>query len=55
MDLINPDLLALARSFDIEAERADDPDQLERILRRNVKWDEPFLVDFRYPLISPPW
>ena len=55
MDLVSPDLLVLARSFDIKAERADDLEQLERVFRRSVKWDEPFLVEFRYPLLSLPW
>jgi thiamine pyrophosphate-dependent acetolactate synthase large subunit-like protein len=55
MDLFNPDLVALARSFDVKAERATDHARLESIFRRMAKWDEPFLVELSHPLLSLPW
>jgi thiamine pyrophosphate-dependent acetolactate synthase large subunit-like protein len=55
MSLRNPDFVGLARAFDITAERADSPEQLEQVFSRKVKWDRPFLVEFRFPLFPPPW
>jgi acetolactate synthase-1/2/3 large subunit len=55
MALTNPDFPALARSFGIKAARAGNLEELERIFRRSVTWDEPYVIDFRYPLFPPPW
>jgi acetolactate synthase-1/2/3 large subunit len=55
MDLGNPDFCALARAFGIKAARADSLEGLERILRREVSWEEPYLIEFCYPLFPPPW
>jgi acetolactate synthase-1/2/3 large subunit len=55
MELHNPDFLVLARAFAIKAKRTGSLDGLERIFRRDISWDEPYLVEFRYPLFPPPW
>ena len=55
MALANPDLVRLAGAFGIKAKAAAGPDELTAIFRRHVTWDEPFLIDFRYPPIPPPW
>jgi acetolactate synthase-1/2/3 large subunit len=55
MALTNPDLVRLAGSFGIKAKAAANPDELTAIFRRHVTWDEPFLIDFRYPPVAPPW
>jgi len=55
MGLLNPDFPALAGSFDIKASRAESPEELKRIFLNDITWDEPHVVEFRYPLIDPPW
>ena len=55
MELHNPDFLDLARAFAIKAKRTTSLDGLEHIFRRDISWDEPYLIEFRYPLFSPPW
>ena len=55
MELYNPDFLGLARAFAIKAQRTRSLDGLEHIFRHHISWDEPYLVEFRYPLFSPPW
>jgi acetolactate synthase-1/2/3 large subunit len=55
MELHNPDFLGLARAFGIKAKRTRSLDGLEHIFRHDISWDEPYLVEFRYPLFSPPW
>ncbi len=55
MELQNPDFPCLARAFGIKAKRTASLDGLERIFRRDISWDEPYLVEFRYPLFPPPW
>ncbi len=55
MELHNPDFLGLARAFAIKAKRTGSLAGLERIFRRDISWDEPYLVEFRYPLFPPPW
>lgn len=55
MALTNPDFVALAESFGIKAVRARGLPGLERALSGPVTWDEPFLIEFRQPVISPPW
>jgi acetolactate synthase-1/2/3 large subunit len=55
MEVQNPDFLGLARAFAIKAKRTRTLDGLERIFRRDISWDEPYLVEFRYPLFPPPW
>jgi acetolactate synthase I/II/III large subunit len=55
MALVNPDFPALARSYGIRAERAVNLTELEEIFLRRVTWDEPLLIEFRYPLFPPPW
>ena len=55
MMLANPDLIRLAGSFGIKAKAASSLDELAAVFRRDIKWDEPYLIDFRYPEIAPPW
>ncbi len=55
MGLQNPDFVALARSYGVKAKRATTLDGLEGIFRRHISWDEPYVVEFRYPLFPPPW
>jgi len=55
MGLLNPDFSALAGSFGIKAGRAESLGDLERIFLNDITWDEPYVVEFRYPLIDPPW
>ena len=55
MELHNPDFLGLARAFAIKAKRTRSLDGLEHIFRHDISWDEPYLVEFRYPLFPPPW
>lgn len=55
MKLQNPDMVSLAKAFDIEGRKVDTPEQLERAFRVDVRWDRPFLIEFCYPLFPPPW
>ncbi|OPY70951.1 MAG: putative 2-ketoarginine decarboxylase AruI [Syntrophorhabdaceae bacterium PtaU1.Bin034] len=55
MDLHTPDFPALAGSYGIKAKRAENIDELEGIFLNDVHWDEPYLVEFRYPAFAPPW
>ncbi len=55
MTLKNPDYVALARAFGIKAKRATTPAGLTKIFAADVRWDEPFLIEFRSPLFPPPW
>lgn len=55
MDLSNPDFVKLAQSFGIKAARADSLVELGRVLKEDITWDEPFLVEFNFPVFPPPW
>jgi len=55
MDLVNPNFVKLAHAFDVKAVRAENIEALRHIFLHEVPWDEPFLVEFRYPVFSPPW
>ena len=55
MELTNPDFVQLAHSFGIKASLAEDLEQLRQIFLHDVKWNEPFLIEFKYPLVAPPW
>jgi acetolactate synthase-1/2/3 large subunit len=55
MDLTNPDFVRLAEAFGVRAARAENLDELERVLRTEITWEEPFLVEFKYPVFPPPW
>ena len=55
MALTNPDFVKLARSFGIKAKRARTLGQLKAIFRRDVTWDEPFLIEFDFAVLTPPW
>ncbi len=47
MDLVNPevDMVALAKSFGVEAERVTDPDELSEKVRKSLSGDVPRLFD----------
>ena len=55
MDLANPDFVKLAAAFGIKAKKASTPDQLRRVFSKDITWDEPFLIEFDYPPVVPPW
>jgi len=55
MELTNPDFVKLARAFGIKARRTRSLRGLRDIFLRNVRWDEPFLVEFVDTVSSPPW
>lgn len=55
MNLSNPDFVKLAHSFNIKALRVSALDELGRVLREEITWTEPFLVEFDYPVFQPPW
>lgn len=55
MDLFSPDFLGLAAAFGIPHKRAENLDELKEIFVKDVRWDEPYLVEFRYPIFPPPW
>ncbi len=55
MQLVNPDFVKLARSFGIRAKRTGTLSGLKRIFVRDVRWDEPLLVEFTGGVPFPPW
>lgn len=55
MSLDNPDFVELARSYGIKAEAAGTLDELRTIFRHHVTWDEPFLIEFKDTVTTPPW
>jgi acetolactate synthase-1/2/3 large subunit len=55
MALANPDFPDLARSFGIKAGSARSIEELEHIFLHRITWDEPYVIEFRYPLFPPPW
>ncbi|MCK9226356.1 MAG: thiamine pyrophosphate-binding protein [Syntrophorhabdaceae bacterium] len=55
MCLDNPDFVKLAHSYGIKAEATDSIDGLRKIFRRHISWNEPFLIEFRNTILSPPW
>jgi acetolactate synthase-1/2/3 large subunit len=55
MLLANPDFVHLAHAFEIPAKRVENLDELRKVFLVDVRWDEPFLIEFKYPQITPPW
>jgi len=55
MLLDNPDFVKLANSFGIKAKKARTLRGLRNIFRRDVTWNEPFLIEFDFPAFPPPW
>ncbi|MCX5799219.1 MAG: thiamine pyrophosphate-binding protein [Proteobacteria bacterium] len=55
MELTNPDFIKLANAFGIKGKRAKSLNQLKRIFLHDINWDEPFLIEFNYPIFPPPW
>ncbi len=55
MTLRNPDFVQLARAFDIPAKSVESLDGLKDVFIRDIRWDEPFLIEFKYPHFPPPW
>ena len=55
MMLANPEFVMLARSFGIKAKRTHTLTGLRNILLRDIRWDEPFVVEFVDRVSSPPW
>ncbi len=44
-DLVNPDLVTLARSFGAEAERVEDSEDFPAVFERALEADRPFLIE----------
>jgi thiamine pyrophosphate-dependent acetolactate synthase large subunit-like protein len=55
MDLSNPDFVSLAESFGIRTDKAESLNQLHQIFAHYVHWDQPYLIEFSFPVFSPPW
>jgi len=55
MDLVNPDFVKLARAFGIRARRTRTLRGLKDVFLHDVRWDEPFLVEFAGSVPFPPW
>jgi len=55
MNLTNPDFLKIAQAFGIKARRTSTLKGLQKILRNNITWNEPFLIEFVQPILAPPW
>ena len=55
MDLTNPDFVQLARAFDIPAKRAESFEELRDVFMQDIRWNEPFLIEFKYPNFPLPW
>lgn len=55
MDLCNPDFVKLAQSFGIKAVATKTLDDLNRVLKDEVTWKEPLLIEFDFPTFPPPW
>ena len=54
-ELVNPDFVALARSFGIQAERVDTAAQLEGALRAALAAPAPALIEVRVGPMSNVW
>ena len=55
MSLENPDFVKLARSYGIKAEATNSTDGLRKIFREHISWDEPYLIEFKDAVNTPPW
>ncbi|MHB8110604.1 MAG: thiamine pyrophosphate-binding protein [Syntrophorhabdaceae bacterium] len=55
MLLSNPDFVRLADSFGIKAKAIDNLDDLRKTLLQDIRWDEPYLIEYKDNVSSPPW
>ncbi|MEN6615922.1 MAG: thiamine pyrophosphate-binding protein [Syntrophorhabdus sp.] len=55
MDLKNPDFVRLANSFGIKAKAVDNLSDLGHVFARDIRWDEPYLVEYKDAVSYPPW
>jgi len=55
MSLNNPDFCKLANSFGIKSKKTKNLEGLKKIFMNDIKWDEPFLLEFNCPFFPPPW
>jgi acetolactate synthase-1/2/3 large subunit len=55
MALNSPDFVKLAQSFGIRAKRTRTLKGLRDILLRDIRWNEPCLIEFVQPVSPPPW
>ena len=55
MSLQNPDFVKVAHAFGIKTKRATTLRSLKSTFIRDVTWTEPFLIEFDYPIVPPPW
>jgi acetolactate synthase-1/2/3 large subunit len=54
-DLVNPDFLSLARSFGVDSERVESPEQLQSALRSAVSGRRPALIEVSIGPMSNVW
>lgn len=54
MDLENPDFVKLAGCYGLRAERVESVEILSKVLRGAI-WDDPTLVEFKFPVFENPW
>jgi len=55
MTLNNPDFVKIAQSFGIKGKKVQTINQLKGVFLKEITWDEPFLIEFKYPVFPPPW
>jgi thiamine pyrophosphate-dependent acetolactate synthase large subunit-like protein len=55
MDLVSPDFVQLARAFDIPAKCVESLEDLRDLFLHRIRFDEPFLIEFKYPNFPLPW
>ncbi|HOV89277.1 MAG TPA: thiamine pyrophosphate-binding protein [Syntrophorhabdaceae bacterium] len=54
MGLVNPDFVKISKDFGINGKKVGSPEGLKKTLKA-MTWDEPYVIEFKYPLFSPPW
>jgi len=54
MTLTNPDFVKLAHAFGIKGKKTSTLQGLKKTLL-NINWDEPYLIEFSYPIFPAPW
>lgn len=55
MELKNPDFVKIAEAFDIRAKRVEDLDELRTTFIKDVQWNEPYIIEFKSPILPLPW
>lgn len=55
MTLENPDFVKIAEAFGFKGKKARNEEELCRILKKEVTWDEPFVIELSLPVLDSPW